>query len=119
MIYTRYQYDAIFISAISKQPQQLAPEVLGTPRNVLLNYDAADPWATVARLAVGVSMLFGYPMQFAGARRRRRETRRVQKERPIPPGPRMEIGPPNSWETVFILNSWGWFGWFLMRIFGV
>ncbi|CAK9116665.1 unnamed protein product [Durusdinium trenchii] len=37
-------------------------------RNVLLNYDAADPWATVARLAVGVSMLFGYPMQFAGFR---------------------------------------------------
>eukprot|EP00913_Durusdinium_trenchii_P019839 g18647.t1 len=36
--------------------------------NVLLNYDAADPWATVARLAVGVSMLFGYPMQFAGFR---------------------------------------------------
>eukprot|EP00435_Cladocopium_sp_Y103_P066265 s51_g28.t1 len=36
--------------------------------NVLLNYDSSDPWATAARLAVGVSMLFGYPMQFAGFR---------------------------------------------------
>lgn len=36
--------------------------------NVLLNYDSSDPWATAARLAVGISMLFGYPMQFAGFR---------------------------------------------------
>ena len=36
--------------------------------NVLLSYSVHDPWATGARLAVGVSMLFGYPMQFAGFR---------------------------------------------------
>ncbi|CAE7419514.1 avt5, partial [Symbiodinium sp. KB8] len=34
--------------------------------NVLLNYDNLDPWAAAARVAVGLSTLFGYPMQFAG-----------------------------------------------------
>ncbi|CAJ1388164.1 unnamed protein product [Effrenium voratum] len=36
--------------------------------NLLLNYSNLDPWAAGARVAVGVSMLFGYPMQFAGFR---------------------------------------------------
>lgn len=36
--------------------------------NVLLNYAPQDPLAVAARLAVGISMLFGYPMQFAGFR---------------------------------------------------
>lgn len=36
--------------------------------NVLLNYDNLDPWAAAARVAVGLSTLFGYPMQFAGFR---------------------------------------------------
>merc|ERR1719419_383381 len=39
-----------------------------TQGNVLLNYSMSDSWATAAWLAVGVSMLFGYPMQFAGFR---------------------------------------------------
>lgn len=39
-----------------------------TQGNVLLNYAASDPLATFARVAVGISMLFGYPMQFAGFR---------------------------------------------------
>jgi len=37
-------------------------------RNVLLNYAPQDPLAVAARLAVGISMLFGYPMQFAGTK---------------------------------------------------
>lgn len=39
-----------------------------TQGNLLLNYSSADPWAAVARAAIGGSVLFGYPMQFAGFR---------------------------------------------------
>jgi len=39
-----------------------------TQGNLLLNYSNADPWAAVARAAIGGSVLFGYPMQFAGLR---------------------------------------------------
>lgn len=39
-----------------------------TQGNVLLNYAAADKWAVAAKVAVGLSMLFGYPLQFAGLR---------------------------------------------------
>lgn len=39
-----------------------------TQGNLLLNYSSADPWAAVARAAIGGSVLFGYPMQFAGLR---------------------------------------------------
>lgn len=39
-----------------------------TKGNVLMNYAAADPLAVAARAAIGISMLFGYPMQFAGFR---------------------------------------------------
>mmetsp|Transcript_21240 Transcript_21240/g.49449 ORF Transcript_21240/g.49449 Transcript_21240/m.49449 type:complete len:500 (+) Transcript_21240:79-1578(+) len=36
--------------------------------NVLLNYSTSDSWAVAARIAIGISTLFGYPMQFAGLR---------------------------------------------------
>jgi len=39
-----------------------------TDGNLLLNYSASDPWAATARVAIGASVLFGYPMQFAGLR---------------------------------------------------
>jgi len=39
-----------------------------TQGNLLLNYSSADPWAAVARAAIGGSVLTGYPMQFAGLR---------------------------------------------------
>lgn len=39
-----------------------------TAGNLLSNYATNDPGATAARVAVGVSTIFGYPMQFAGLR---------------------------------------------------
>jgi len=39
-----------------------------TQGNILLNYSPKDPLAFAAIAAIGVSMLFGYPMQFAGLR---------------------------------------------------
>eukprot|EP00928_Gymnodinium_smaydae_P030992 TRINITY_DN22897_c0_g1_i1.p1 TRINITY_DN22897_c0_g1~~TRINITY_DN22897_c0_g1_i1.p1 ORF type:complete len:520 (-),score=85.92 TRINITY_DN22897_c0_g1_i1:35-1564(-) len=40
----------------------------GAQGNLLMNYASSDPWALAARVAIGVSTLFGYPMQFAGLR---------------------------------------------------
>lgn len=39
-----------------------------TEGNLLTNYAAGDAWAFSARFAVGISTLFGYPMQFVGLR---------------------------------------------------
>eukprot|EP00933_Yihiella_yeosuensis_P025143 TRINITY_DN19508_c0_g1_i3.p1 TRINITY_DN19508_c0_g1~~TRINITY_DN19508_c0_g1_i3.p1 ORF type:complete len:440 (-),score=89.71 TRINITY_DN19508_c0_g1_i3:94-1413(-) len=39
-----------------------------TQGNVLLNYSSADRLAVAAKVAVGLSTIFGYPMQFAGFR---------------------------------------------------
>lgn len=39
-----------------------------TEGNLLTNYAVGDSWAFSARFAVGISTLFGYPMQFVGLR---------------------------------------------------
>lgn len=50
-----------------------------TQGNLLLNYSSSDNLAIAARVAVGLSTLFGYPMQFAGMREGILEAFKVQR----------------------------------------
>lgn len=59
-----------------------------TQGNLLLNYASNDALAAAARVAIGISTLFGYPMQFAGFRDGILE---VLKKENLPDGPRRVV----------------------------